>query len=98
MLATDVGAGHSTMGEVCDHMSMHEISWLRTLAVDVRRAKRDFEKGMPRLFVPRHELASAYAHVEPWGPPGPLGSLIELDADLPAEEAELHEPAAPASS
>ena len=100
IFATDVDAGHSIMGDVYDHALMREIPQLRAHAVGVRTAKRDLEKGRPRLFVPEEEPASQnYTHAEPWEPPNRLGSFVELDAEPPDEEDEApDEPEAPPES
>lgn len=99
IFATDVDAGHSIMGDIYDRALMREIPQLRAHAVSVRTAKRDLEKGMPRLFVPADEPASQnYEYVEPWEPPERLSSSIELGAEPPAEEEEPDAPAPPQES
>jgi hypothetical protein len=99
IFATTVDAGHDIMGDVYDHAQVYEIPELRAQAVSARTAKRDLEKGRPRLFPVDNEPAPAesYEHVEPWEPPERLGSFVELDAEPADEEEDLDpdEPAAP---
>ena len=97
IFATTVDAGHSIMGDVYDHALMHEIPQLRAHAVNIRRAKRDLEKGKPRRFQLEDEPAPAltYEHVEPWEPPQRLDSVLELDAD-PVDDEDNFEPEEPA--
>ena len=97
IFATTVDAGHSIMQDVYDHALMHEIPQLRAHAVNLRRAKRDLDKGMERLFPLEDEPAPArsYLHVEPWEPPQRLGSFVELDVEPPDDEPDPEEPERP---